>query len=55
MAWTVLYHDAFLPEMEVLAESVQDELLALVELLTMSDRGWVGLMPIPSTDRSTPT
>lgn len=36
MAWTVLYHDAFLPEMEALAEPVQDELLALVELLTVS-------------------
>lgn len=36
MVWTVLYHDAFLPELEVLSESVQDELLALVELLTVS-------------------
>jgi hypothetical protein len=36
MAWTVLYHDAFLPEMEALSEAVQDELLALAELLTMS-------------------
>lgn len=33
MAWTVLYHDAFLPEFEELAEDVQDELLALAELL----------------------
>ena len=36
MAWTVLYHDAFLPELEVLSEGVQDELLALVELLIVS-------------------
>jgi hypothetical protein len=36
MAWTVLYHDAFLPEMELLSESVQDGLLTMVELLTMS-------------------
>lgn len=35
MTWTVLYHDAFLPEVEALAEPVQDELLALVELLTV--------------------
>lgn len=28
MAWTALHHDAFLPELEVLSESVQDELLA---------------------------
>ncbi len=33
MAWSVLYHDAFLPELEALSEAVQDELLALVELL----------------------
>lgn len=36
MAWTVLYHDAFLPELEELSESVQDELLALVELLMVT-------------------
>ena len=36
MAWTVLYHDAFLPEFEELAEAVQDELLALAELLGVS-------------------
>ena len=36
MAWTVLYHDAFLPEMEALPETVQDGLLAMVELLTLS-------------------
>jgi hypothetical protein len=33
MAWSVLYHDAFLPKLEALSEAVQDELLALVELL----------------------
>ena len=33
MAWTVIFHDAFLPEWEALAEDVQDELLALTELL----------------------
>ena len=34
MAWAVLYHDAFLPEMEGLAEDVQDGLLVMAELLT---------------------
>lgn len=34
MTWTVLYHDAFLPEMEGLAEEVQDGLLVMAELLT---------------------
>ncbi len=33
MAWTVIFHDAFLPEWEALAEDVQDEMLALTELL----------------------
>lgn len=33
MAWTVHYHDAFLPEMEALTEDVQDSLLTSVELL----------------------
>jgi hypothetical protein len=36
MAWTVLYHDEFLPELEALAEPVQDALLAMVEVLTAS-------------------
>lgn len=36
MTWTVLYHDEFVPELEVLSVGVQDELLALVELLTVS-------------------
>ncbi len=33
MAWTVLYHDAFLPEFEALAEDVQDSMLTMAELL----------------------
>lgn len=33
MSWTVLYHDAFVPEVEALPEAVQDELLAAVSLL----------------------
>jgi len=33
MNWTVLYHDAFVPEFEALSDAVQDELLALVEPL----------------------
>lgn len=33
MAWTVLYHDAFAAEFEVLTETVQDALLASVSLL----------------------
>lgn len=36
MSWTVLYHDAFLPELEALDEAVQDGLLTMVELLTLS-------------------
>jgi len=32
----VLYHDAFVPEMEALADAVQDELLAMVEVLSGS-------------------
>jgi hypothetical protein len=36
MAWTVFYHDAFLPELEAFSEPVQDELLALVELLAVN-------------------
>jgi len=35
MAWTVLYHDAFLPELEALDETVQDGLLTMVSLLTL--------------------
>lgn len=34
MAWTVLYHDAFLSEIEWLAEEVQDSLLVMAKLLT---------------------
>jgi hypothetical protein len=33
MAWTVIYHDDFVPELEALSDAVQDELLTLVELL----------------------
>jgi len=33
VAWTVLYHDAFLPELAALAEVVQDGLLQMAELL----------------------
>jgi len=36
MAWAILYHDAFVLEMEALSDAVQDELLALAELLTVS-------------------
>ena len=36
MAWAVLYHDAFLPELEALPEAVQDGLLAMAELLAIS-------------------
>ena len=35
MAWAVVYHDAFLPELDALSEAVQDGLLAMVELLTL--------------------
>lgn len=33
MIWRVLYHDALAAEMESFAEAVQDELLAMAELL----------------------
>jgi hypothetical protein len=36
MTWTVLYHDAFLLEMEALPETVQDGVLSMAELLTLS-------------------
>ena len=36
MAWTVLYHDAFLPELEALPENVQDSMLTMAELLALS-------------------
>ena len=36
MAWTVLYHNAFLPEMAALPEAVQDGVLTIAELLILS-------------------
>lgn len=36
MAWSVLYHDAFVAEFEALSDAVQDELLAMAELLSRS-------------------
>ena len=36
MVWTVLYHDAFLPEFEAFTEAVQDGLLTMAELLVLS-------------------
>lgn len=36
MAWTVLYHDAFMAELEALGEEVQDGLLTMAELLALS-------------------
>ena len=33
MPWTLLYHDAFVPELEALPEAVQDELFAMASLL----------------------
>ena len=33
MSWTVLYHDAFAPELEALPETVQDALLTAVSVL----------------------
>jgi hypothetical protein len=33
VAWTVLYHDAFVPELDALAEDVQDGLFTMAELL----------------------
>ena len=55
MTWTVLYHDAFLPELEVLAEEVQDGLLTMAELLQAWGRRWVGRMPTRWRARNTPT
>jgi hypothetical protein len=34
MQWAVLYHDAFVPEMQGLPDEVQDGVLAVAELLT---------------------
>lgn len=36
MTWQVVFHDAFKPEFDALTESVQDELLAMVELLKVA-------------------
>lgn len=36
MAWSVSYHDAFVAELSELSDAVQDGLLTMVELLTMS-------------------
>lgn len=36
MPWTVLYHDAFLPELDALSQPVRDALLVMAELLTLS-------------------
>jgi len=36
MQWAVLYHDAFMPELEALPASVQDELFTMAELLALS-------------------
>lgn len=36
MRWTVVYHDAFVSELEALSEAVQDELFAMAELLTIT-------------------
>jgi hypothetical protein len=33
MAWSVLYHEAFLPELEALPIAVQDSVLTMAELL----------------------
>ncbi len=35
MTWTILYHDAFVNEVEVLPDGVQDGILTLVELLVI--------------------
>jgi hypothetical protein len=36
MIWAVLYHEAFVAEMEALPEGVQDGLLTMAELLALS-------------------
>jgi hypothetical protein len=36
MAWAVLYHDAFVPEMAALPAVVQDSILTMAELLMLS-------------------
>jgi hypothetical protein len=33
VSWLVLYHDAFVPELQALPEAVQDSLLAMAEVL----------------------
>lgn len=35
IVWAILYHDAFLPEFAALSDAVQDELLAMAELLSL--------------------
>ena len=36
MEWIILYHDAFVSEMEAFSEAVQDGVLGMAELLTLS-------------------
>ena len=35
IVWAIPYHDAFLPEFAALSDAVQDELLAMAELLSL--------------------
>jgi hypothetical protein len=37
MVWVVLFHEAFEPEFAMLEESVQDDLLGALEVLSNSD------------------
>ena len=55
MAWTVLYHDAFLPEMAALEEEVQDSLLLMAELLIELGLRSGGPMPTRWQARAMPT
>lgn len=54
MTWTVLYHDAFLPELAALAEAVQDGLFTMAELLQALGPSLGGRMPTRWRARNTP-
>ena len=55
MTWVVLFHDAFEAEFQLLAEGLQDELLAHAALLFEFGRILVDRQLMDSKARNTPT
>ena len=55
MAWSVEFHDLFVPEFGALAEAVQDELLAHVSVLEAYGPSWGVRASTRFTGRASPT